>query len=498
MRVLKFLKTLTIRQKLIITISSGTLFVIFITGAAALYRMSEFLERELIDKGAIIATDLSKQSINSILHEDAWELYRSIKTMTASTHMPFLKYIVILDKENKILAHSNPGVYRIGAIFRDEYKGEGIKYSSGIDVKQTLLSKEESLYVITVPSYLDSELIGLIKVGLTDRMMKENLSIFMRNIILLSSILTIISIAVGILIAHHIASPLTKVTQNIRKISEGQFKDIIPVKTTESDEIGQMVTVFNEMTKNLKTQKEMSEYLIKKEKLAMIGELASNIAHEVKNPLTGIKLGIDAMRRDGSTRQDVLERLEKEILRIDRVTSRLLSISKTMPLELKKVAMQEIVEESMYFVAKVAAKKGINMHYSSSEEDICVYVDSDQIQQSLLNILLNAIHATEKGGNIYISSKKDEVWGNIVVRDTGCGISPDIMPKVFESFFTTNPLSTGLGLAIAQRIVTEHKGDIFIESTIDQGTTVSIVLPLYLDTAGAVYNAGLYTGKDHV
>ncbi len=498
MSFLRFIRTLTIRQKLIITISTGTLFVIFITGAAALYKMSEFLEKELIDKGAIIATDLSKQSINSILHEDVWELYRYIKTMTASTHMPFLNFIVILDRDGRILAHSNPREHRIGELFRDETDRENIESPPGIDVQQTPLSKEESLYVITVPSYLDNELIGLIKVGLTDRIMKENLSVFMRNIILLSSFLTIISIAVGVFIANHIASPLTKVTQNIIKISEGQLKDIIPVQTTESDEIGRMVTVFNEMTKNLKTQKEMSEYLVKKEKLAMIGELASNIAHEVKNPLTGIKLGIDAMRRDGSTREDVLERLEKEIHRIDRVTSRLLSISKTMPLELKKVALQEIVEESMYFVAKVAAKKGIHMHYSSSEEDICVYADSDQIQQSLLNILLNAIHATEKGGNIYISTKRDDNWASIVVRDTGCGISPEIMPKVFESFFTTNPLSTGLGLAIAQRIVTEHKGDIFIESVIDQGTAVSIVLPLHVSSAKEVCNAGVYSEKDEV
>ncbi|MEW6409678.1 MAG: ATP-binding protein [Nitrospirota bacterium] len=476
MGLLKTFRFLTIRQKLILTIGSGTLFVIFLTSAIALYQESKVLEQELIDKGIIMATNLSKQSIEPILQDNIWELYKSVKAMGGSTSMPFLSYIVILDRNGRVLAHSNPRVHRIGDSFSDSPFDEKAFQATKTTVQIMPLSKDENLYDIAVPCKVDNEKIGIIRVGLTDRIMRENLTVIKQKILLLAILLSVVSIAVGIFMAHRITSPLKKITQNIIKISKGQFRDVISVKTIEKDEIGQMADVFNEMAKNLRTQKEMDEHLARREKLAMIGELAVNIAHEIKNPLTGIKLGIDTMRNNGSG-EEILERLDNEIVRLDKVVSRLLSFTQTSPLTLKKTEIKHIVEDAMFFTSKVAEKKGIKMHSLKIEPDTFVVVDVDQIQQALLNIILNAIHATERGGNIYISSFKDEKWARIVIRDTGKGISPDDLQRIFEPFYSTNPLSSGLGLAIAQRIVTEHGGDIHIDSIRDKGTTVAVILP---------------------
>lgn len=477
MTLLKTLRFLTIRQKLILTISSGTLFVIFLTSAIALYQVSKVLEKELINKGIIMATNLSKQSIEPIIHEDIWGLYKSVKTMAGSTYTPFLSYIVILDRKGRVLAHSKPRAHRSGDFFREGPFDEKAVLATDTTVQVMPVSKDENLYDIAVPCNVDTEKIGVIRVGLTDRIMRENLTVIKQNIFLLALLLSIFSIAVGVFMAHRITGPLKKITLNIIKISRGQLRDVIPVETAEKDEIGQMAEIFNEMAKNLKTQKEMDEHLARREKLAMIGELAANIAHEVKNPLTGIKLGIDAMRRNGGG-EEILERLDNEIVRLNRVVSRLLSFTRTSPLMLKKTEVKHIFEDAMFFVSKVAEKKGIKMHCPTVEPDTFINVDVDQMQQALLNIILNAIHATEQGGNIYISACKDGIWAKIVISDTGRGISPDDLPRIFEPFYSSNPLSSGLGLAISHRIVTEHGGDIHVDSIRGEGTTVTVILPV--------------------
>jgi len=472
----KTIGRLTIREKLVLTIGTGTLSVIVLTSSIALYTMINILDRELIDKGIIIATDLSVQSIEPIIHEDTWELHRSIKTIVTSTQKSFLKYIAVLDREGRILAHSDPGTYRVGDFLRNSPNDEKAYRVKDTTIQVIPLNTEENLYDISVPSYVNGNKIGVVRVGMTDREMKKNLAVIMRNIFLLAFFLSVVSIAFGIFLAHRITSPLKKMTENIIKISKGQLKDVMPVETVEKDEVGQMVEIFNEMAKNLKTQKEMDEYLARREKLAMIGELAANIAHEVKNPLTGIKLGIDTLWRLG-VKEEILERLDKEIVRLNKVASRLLSFAQLQPLALQKTDIKHIVEEAMYFVSKVAEKRGIKMHCRVAEQDILVDVDADQVQQALLNIILNSIHATENGDDICISIQREGAWTKVVVSDTGKGILPDDLPRIFEPFYTNKPLSTGLGLAIAHKIITEHRGDIKVDSVEGEGTTVTITLP---------------------
>lgn len=472
----KTIGNLTIRQKLVLTIGTGTLSVIFLTSTIALYNMINILERELVDKGIIIANNLSLKSIEPIIHEDTWELYRNIKTIVGNTQEPFLNYIAVLDKEGRILAHSKPSTYRIGDFFRNSPYDEKAFRATETTVQLIPLNAEETLYDITEPCYINGEKIGFVRLGMSDRTMKRNLAVIIQNIFVLAFFLSVVSIAAGIFLAHRITSPLKKMTENIMKISKGQLKEVIPVEIVEKDEVGQMVDIFNEMAKNLKTQKEMDEYLSRREKLALIGELASNIAHEVKNPLTGIKLGLDALRRNGE-KENILERLDHEILRLNKVASRLLSFTQTQPLTLKKTNIMKVVEEAMYFVSKVAKKRDVKLHCHATEEEIFVNIDADQVQQVLLNIILNSVHATEKGDDISISIQKEDARVKVVISDTGKGILPDDLPRIFVPFYSSKPLGTGLGLSIAHHIITEHKGDIKVESVVGEGTTVTIILP---------------------
>ncbi len=477
---LRILRRLTIRQKLLLTIITGTLAVIFLTSTIALYEMSGILKKDLINKGTIVATDVSKHSIEPIMHDDIWELYKFVRTMAESSHMPFLSYIMILDADGTVLAHSNPHIYRVGDQVLESPLDKNALLATGAVVQVVPISKDENLYDISVPCYLEKQKLGIVRVGLTDRVMKKDLAVIKQNILVLAVFLSLISIAVGIFMAHRITAPLSKITQNIIKISRGKLGDVIPIETSEMDEIGHLTDVFNEMAKNLRTQKEMDEHLAKKERLAMIGELAVNIAHEVKNPLTGIKLGIDTLRRDGSG-EDIIERVDREITRLDRVTSKLLSFTHASSPVLEKTEIRQTVEEAVFFTAKVAEKKGIKIYCQTIEQDVFVKLDKDQIQQAFLNIILNAIHATGRGGNIYLSASKNGTTAKVFIKDTGSGIKPDDMARIFEPFYSTNPMSSGLGLAIAHRIITAHNGDINVESRIGEGTVVTITLPVIIE-----------------
>jgi signal transduction histidine kinase len=478
-KVLKLLSFLSVRQKLILTICGCTLLAVISTSSIILDQASVVIDRELVNQGTIIATNLCKQSIDPILHEGYWEVYQNIKTVTGGTYLPSMRYIVVQDRQGRVLAHSQPQHFRFGERLPDGPFEEKAFLAEETLVQSKILSKSERLYEVTVPCRINSEKLANVRVGFTDEKLRREISDVKSRVVLFGLLISTGGIGLSVAVAYRITGPLRMVTENIIKISRGELKEVFPVETDEKDEVGRMVDIFNEMAKNLKTQKEMDEYIVRKEKLLMLGEFSAGIAHEIKNPLTSIKMLMQTAQdsKEGFCREDV-EIMQDEIDRIDRIVKDFLAFAR--PTEAEQVAadLNEILQEVVLLIRTNIRQSGVRLKTELSATIPKVNVSPDGIKQVLLNVVLNAVQAMEQGGTLTITSTADDRRVIISVSDTGPGISDENLAHIFDPFFTTKKEGTGMGLAITDRIIREHGGRIEIKTSPDTGTKMSIFLPI--------------------
>ncbi len=222
------------------------------------------------------------------------------------------------------------------------------------------------------------------------------------------------------------------------------------------------------------------------ERLSALGRLSAGIAHEVNNPIGIISSRIEIMLLDaeaqplpGTVTED-LRVLHRHAQRVARIAHGLLSFARESSAAQEPVDMNHVVEETLLLMEKDLAKGGITIRRSLPSNLPPVHGDPSALQQVVMNLLTNAGDALGRGGEIsletcVVSGEKGRV--RLTVRDTGPGISPDVLPRIFDPFYTTKPDGTGLGLSISYGIVSEHKGTIDVESLPGRGTTFILTFP---------------------
>jgi len=247
----------------------------------------------------------------------------------------------------------------------------------------------------------------------------------------------------------------------------------------EAGEFFGAIEISRDITKDIKAQKAMMQ----QEKLASVGRLSAGVAHEINNPLTTI-LTTAMLIQEELDPQDPnyqeLETITKETLRCRKIVASLLDFARQSTPTRKPCDINEIVRESVILTQKQAAFKDVILKYELDEHIPSLNMDKGQIQQSIINLILNAIEATDAGGSIFISSafQKNQDHVDITVSDTGQGISEDNLGKIFDPFFTTKDEGTGLGLAITHGIIEQHNGTLNVDSKLGRGTIFTIKLPV--------------------
>ena len=248
--------------------------------------------------------------------------------------------------------------------------------------------------------------------------------------------------------------------------------------------IGKIV-IFRDMTNVYKIQEE----ILRMDRLVSLGKLASGIAHELRNPLAGIKTTAQALSEEMSkddSRREYLNRITKEIDRLNELLKTFFSFAKPQTLNLVRCHVKDMTNEIIPFLIKEIADKGIHFFENYHPQLPKVKVDKTQMHQAFLNLFLNAIQAMPNGGELKIEAKpiasysldgSKQNFVKIQISDTGKGIPPHMIHKIFDPFFTTKPKGIGLGLSITYQIVKKHGGTIRVESELGKGTSFVINLP---------------------
>jgi len=254
--------------------------------------------------------------------------------------------------------------------------------------------------------------------------------------------------------------------------------------SVRGERIGKIL-VFRDLTNVYKIQEE----ILRMDRLVSLGKLASGIAHELRNPLAGIKTTAQALGEEMSeddSRREYLTRITKEIDRLNDLLKTFFSFAKPQKLNLIHCEIKDIINEIIPFLIKEIADKGIRFVETYHPQLPQIKVDKTQMHQVFLNLFLNAIQAMPNGGELKIEASPTysvsldglkKKFIKVVISDSGRGIPPHIVQNIFDPFFTTKPKGVGLGLSITYQIIKKHGGSIKVESQWEQGTSFIVNLP---------------------
>lgn len=246
--------------------------------------------------------------------------------------------------------------------------------------------------------------------------------------------------------------------------------------------------------------KQMQTEVVRMDRLASLGVLASGVAHEVRNPLAGIKTMAQTLEEEiekNDPRQEYLSRIIRQVNRLDELLRTLFSYAKPRQPIRKPQRLHDIIQEVDILLDDRIKKKKIVYTKILPKDLNKIFVDYHQIQQVFINLFLNALEAMPNGGSFELKSRvvetiiyardrrnkafvnqdKESRYVEVTIKDSGVGIKPDQLNKIFDPFFTTKPQGTGLGLSIVYRIIEEHNGEIRVDSKLGEGTTFTLLLP---------------------
>ncbi len=323
----------------------------------------------------------------------------------------------------------------------------------------------------------------------------------------------IICVLSGVFVLRVVDRPVKTLKSGTEKLAQGELGYQIPVAS--EDELGELANSFNIMSLQLRAANEeitswahtlearveektselkrAHEHVLHVEKMASIGKMAAVVAHEINNPLSGIltyakllkKWSQQAPSLEPGRRQEISECLDliaSESRRCSELVKNLLMFSRTSPMNLEWANLNVVVEHCVRLVQHQLDLGNIELQMELAPELPPTHCDPAQIEQVLLALVMNAIDAMPRGGNLWLRTRSLPQSGQIElqVRDDGAGIPPDVLPRLFEPFVTTKESGkgVGLGLAISKGIIERHRGVIEVESQLGKGTTFYIFLPV--------------------
>jgi len=303
----------------------------------------------------------------------------------------------------------------------------------------------------------------------------------------------ILAIGLGYLLAHKIMRPVNRLIQASQQVSEGNLApEIGPIS---KDEIGVLQNTFKEMVVSLeerdkRRRAESENRLLQSEKQASIGRLAAGVAHEINNPLTGVLSYTHMLLRRKDIGDDIRSDLETIVAsteRVRKIVKGLLDFSRQTKLDQEPTEVNKLIHSTIAIMENQALVKGVSIKFNPGDNLPMVTLDRNQIQSVLLNMIINALDATEPGDTITIytatglsASDSGQKGVEITVADTGCGIAPENLDKLFDPFFSTKEVGqgTGLGLSVSYGIVQRHGGTMRVQSEVGKGTRFFIWLPV--------------------
>ena len=383
----------------------------------------------------IIALHLNREQVKRLLGQFA--IQRAISDIGLREG---ILYISVQDPSLNTLAHMDPTL--IGKRDEDLFLKNALQNNRAFS-RHYQPTQGEEIFEVVKSIFLNGKGIGLIRIGYSPKEIYPVLSQIKKNVALSIFIFLILGIS---------AITLIGVNQN----------------------------------RHLRRMKEMEDRIQLAERLSSLGHLASGVAHEIRNPLNAMGMGLQRLKReflpqDESKREEYISFMElilKEIRRVNEIIEQFLTLSRPFQLNLRESSLQDLLKNLVTLFHEEASSLRITLQAKIPTDLPLIKMDPERLTQAFINIMKNGMEAMDQGGTLHIKIKSIKEGVEVIISDSGPGIPPEQMEKIFNYYYTTKEKGVGLGLPIAHRIIEAHRGQLKIESRVGSGTEVTVTLPV--------------------
>lgn len=446
-----------------------------------LFILNQFAQTDLVDEIQESSQEISKAVQMSIADLTSETETSRLPEYLHQARGKGINEINIINSEGEIIDSSDPE--KIGK------KRELKKLEKGVHAAprgsgSSILSQKP--YEVVVPVIVGDEHLGYVQINmLLDNIRDIQHANFIRRLFATCIVFTV-GIALAIYLARRYTEPIHNLVGDFKRVSAGDLSVTIPVNS--KDELGELAAGFNNMVEKLREREALEKRLYEAEHLSRVGQLASGIAHEIRNPLNYISLAIDHIRaemlpEDEDKRGELTEltdKIKEEVRRANYMVLNFMNYGRPLKLRRALTPYQDILDKVLPLLNERLAEQRISIVICIEPELPPLWVDQELLRNCILNFINNAAQAMPHGGEITLGAASDAERNGILLTfsDQGCGIREEDVAKIFQPYFTTKDVGIGLGLAITERVIREHGGTIEVQSLMGKGTTFSVLLPM--------------------
>lgn len=484
-RIVLFLSRLSLRSKFILITTVAIIILMGIIGYIAVEREKKILYAEVERQGRLLGETLAIPIINDLIYErlglvEEGGLLDNYIMEIFNRRDVDLIYIAILDEDGKVISHNNITEY--GNVYSDAITVKALQANEA--VIHSFSHEGHNALDFGVPLSIGKKRWGTLKFAISLESVEKEVTATIKKIIIFTLFLIIAGFGIILFLSNHFISPITHLAATMEK-TRGDYLDV-KVNVKGHDELAVLGERFNDMIARIKQAneeiKKTHEKLVQSEKLASVGILASGVAHEINNPLSGIFNCLQMLKlnvNNPDLREKYLGLIKEGLDRIENTVSKLLWMSRKGDHRPVNINVKDSINGVYIFVGHKLKKCNIQF-VNEVEDNLSIVFDPHDFHQIILNLFINAIHAMKYEGYLVVKGYKEDSKIKIEVIDTGEGIAQENLGKIFDPFFTTKTPGegTGLGLWLIYDIVKNYSGDISVESEIGKGSKFTLTFPI--------------------
>ena len=455
---------------------------LLILAILTLFIMNQYSQNTLVQEIRESSTEVSRAiqlSVEDLTSETDAETSR-LEEYLKQARAKGINEINIIDNEGEIISSTDPAM--VGKKREIRKSATGLKAAKpGKGTSPSSLRP----YDLVVPVIVGDEQLGYVQINLLlDNIRHIQHDNFVRRLIA-TCLVFMLGIAITIYLARRYTNPIHELAAEVKKVSNGDLSVTFPQDT--NDEIGELAESFNEMVVKLREREHLEKRLYEAEHLSKVGQLASGIAHEIRNPLNYISLAIDHLKGEIAAtcpekREELTslaDKIKEEVRRANYMVINFMNYGRPLKLRKTPTSYPQLVEKALPLLQDKLAEQRIEIKINLPPDFPEMLVDAEMLRNCLFNFINNAAQAMPEGGVITLGGSHDPQLNlfRLTFADQGTGIKEEDLQKIFQPYFTTKEAGIGLGLAITERIIKEHGGKILVESVAGSGTTFTAELP---------------------
>ncbi len=477
---------LSIKQKQVLGVT--TIVVLVVIGLSVLQVGT--LVRVLLEQGAaraeLVAASVIHQTGGAVLsRETAYQDIRSSPqvrlALETAIYSPEVLYAAIVDRTRTVIAANDPA--QVGKTLPRGEDLMALVSASGYQQVRAVYA-EGRTFEWRQPLALDDEPFGEICIGLSTIFVQQELRTPLLSAGVAVSLALLIAVAVAMALAQLVLRPIHVITSGLSRLGRGEIGTRLDLRDEEFRDLGD---VFDQVSAQLQSAigdgPKRAQLKDLTRRVASLGRLTAGVAHEVKNPLNAMTIHLELLKQklaspDPSSASRHAEVIGAEIRRLDDVVQGFLKFVRPEDVTLAPVKTKPLITSVLDAVRVEAEKAGVTCEHACQDADLAIEGDEPLLRQALLNLAQNAVQAMPRGGKLRMACAVGRD-GRIEIRvqDSGEGIAPEHLARIFDLYFTTKKRGSGIGLSLVFRTIQLHNGDIDVESTVGTGTTFVIKFP---------------------